>query len=171
MLKLFNRRETGIRVLCVEDDEMTRQFLQSRLEMEPDVKVVGYVASAPAAVELLKTKPADIVILDEELASPVTGMQLLAYVTQGGHLASAIRPRVLFCTGAASLQFERRAMESGAAGVIAKECVARDLLPAIRSTMQGGFWFPLIEAARADSLRRRQEGGEASAPLPGSDAE
>jgi DNA-binding NarL/FixJ family response regulator len=48
---------------------------------------------------------------------------------------------VLFCTGMADATFELEARALGAAGVVAKEQIARELIPAIRAVAGGESWF------------------------------
>ena len=59
----------AISVLIVDDHQMFRQGIRSRLEEEPDIKVVGETGTAEEAVALVdKTSPM-IVLLDIRLPS------------------------------------------------------------------------------------------------------
>lgn len=131
------------RILIVEDDPMVRQFLTSRVRLEPGLEVVEAVADAASAVACLCKHEVDLVLLDYRLEGP-DGMQLLHSITLwlGEDFSpSRKRPHVLFCTGLASEAFEAEARAMGARGVVAKEQVMRELIPAVSTVMQGGLWF------------------------------
>ena len=53
-----------IRVLLVDDHELVRAGLRSRLEAERDVAVVGEADSAEVAVALARKAQPDLVLLD-----------------------------------------------------------------------------------------------------------
>lgn len=131
------------RVLIVEDDALVRDFLISRLRLEPGLEVVEAVADAPSAVACLRKLDIDLVLLDYRLDGP-DGMQLLHSITLwlGSEFSAARkRPKVLFCTGLASPAFEAEARAMGARGVVAKEKVMVELIPAIQAVISGGLWF------------------------------
>lgn len=131
------------RILIVEDDRMVRDFLISRLRLEPGLEVVEAVEDAPSAVACLRRLDIDLVLLDYRLEGP-DGMQLLHSITLwlgDDFSASRKRPKVLFCTGLATPAFEAEARAMGARGVVAKEKVMLELVPAIRSVIDGGLWF------------------------------
>jgi DNA-binding NarL/FixJ family response regulator len=129
-----------MRVLCVEDDVLVRTYLAARLELEPDLRVVGTVASAGEALRLLRAQPVDLILLDYRLEG-ADGLQLLRALT-----ASGTAPCVLFYTGLADEYLERRARELGAAGVVSKTSAGDTLLRALRVVAGGGTWFSEPEA-------------------------
>src|SRR5437588_13027107 len=120
-----------IRLLCVEDDALVRTYLAARLELEPDLRMVGSVSSAGEALIFLRSEPVDVLLLDYRLAG-ADGLQLLRALSQAPELAGP-QPRVLFCTAADNETFNSEARQSGAAGVVGKERMAAELLPALRA--------------------------------------
>ena len=53
-----------IRVLIVEDEPRVRRHLRQRLELEPDLAVVGEAADADEALAAMAAEPVDVVVLD-----------------------------------------------------------------------------------------------------------
>lgn len=53
-----------IRVLIVEDEPRVRRHLRQRLELEPDLAVVGEAADADEALAAMAVEPVDVVVLD-----------------------------------------------------------------------------------------------------------
>jgi two-component system response regulator DesR len=129
-----------IRVLCVDDDPLVRTYLATRLGLEGDIDVKGLVPSAGEALTFLCRQPVDVVLLEYQLEG-ADGMQLLVALARSSPAMGASPPRVLFCTGAADAAFVAEARALGAAGVISKDKMASELLPAVRAVASGEVWF------------------------------
>ena len=129
-----------IRLLCVEDDPLVRTYLATRLALEPDIEVEGVVSNAGEALMFLGREAVDVVLLDYRLEG-ADGMQLLGAISNGGRFSNPRAPRVLFCTGVADGSFDSRARAMGAAGVVPKDQMASELLPAVRAVAEGRHWF------------------------------
>jgi DNA-binding NarL/FixJ family response regulator len=67
--------ERACRVLLVEDQPGAREGLSVLLDIEPDLTLVGSAASAEEALLLLHELAPDVVLLDNELAGSLTGVQ------------------------------------------------------------------------------------------------
>ena len=132
-----------IRLLCVEDDPIMRTYLATRLQAEPDIQVVGTVPDAQRAMIHLRLGEIDVVLLDYHLqgSDGTTLIQSMCPWTRWS-LDAEDRPAVLFCTGFADESFRSQARMLGARGVVPKERMADELLPAIRAVARGGTWFP-----------------------------
>jgi DNA-binding NarL/FixJ family response regulator len=124
-----------IELLCVEDDPLVRAYLATRLSLEADLRVTAVVPDAGAALQVLSERTFDVVILDYRLEG-ADGLQLL-----GALRSSEQAPRVLFYTGLGDGEFQDRARELGAAGVVNKSSRNGELLSAVRSVAEGGTWF------------------------------
>ena len=131
-----------IRLLCVEDDQMMRGYLTTRLGCEPDILMVGEVSNANVALACLCREEVDVVLLDFQLVG-MNGMQLLEDISlwHASRPDDSPRPRVLFCTGWADSGFEGQARAAGAMGVVGKDRLVTDLVPAVRAVASGGTWF------------------------------
>ena len=53
-----------MKLLLAEDQSMLRDALSQLLQLQPDVEVVYQAADGREAIELLKTNPVDVAILD-----------------------------------------------------------------------------------------------------------
>ncbi|HEU4753147.1 MAG TPA: response regulator [Armatimonadota bacterium] len=130
-----------IRVLSVEDDETVGRYLASLLSSEFDIDLVAVVSSAAEAFGHLRQDPVDVLVLDFDLHG-INGVDLLQLMTLWEREKPARpAPRILFCTGFADAEFEARARQLGAAGVVAKASMAAELRTAIRTVAAGGLWY------------------------------
>ena len=81
------------RVLLVEDDEAVRDVIAILLETEPGLELVGTTGSAEEALELVAACAPDLVLLDNQLQGPLTGIQVAPALKE---LAPSVV--VLLCT-------------------------------------------------------------------------
>ena len=70
------------RVLLVEDDLTLRDVIAMLLDSEPDLLLVGTAASAEEALELVAELSPDLVLLDNQLEGPLTGVQAAPAIKQ-----------------------------------------------------------------------------------------
>ena len=70
-------RLAPMRVLIADDEADIRLMLKIRLELEPEVHVVGEVGDGAEALEFIRKEPPDVVILDLFMPE-VDGFQVLA---------------------------------------------------------------------------------------------
>lgn len=131
-----------IQVLCVEDDPSVRQFLTLHLDQEPDLQVVAAVSDLERARVYLHRQAVDIILLDRHLHGRET-IHLLSSMQpwQSGDSPAPAGPAILFCTELADADFVAHARLLGARGVVTKEHIAKELLPALRAIGAGETWF------------------------------
>lgn len=72
-----------IRLLIVDDHAEVRQALKQRLDSEPDMTVVGDVAAAEAALEMVRTLSPNVVLIDSKRADG-RGLELISWIAQSG---------------------------------------------------------------------------------------
>ena len=114
-----------IRVLIVEDEPRVRRSLRQRLELEPDLEVVGEAADGPAAMAALAVGLVDVVLLDVQLPG-LDGLEVAAAMrARGGS------PRIVLHTLHDGPATRARAVELGAS-FIPKAGPDEPLLAAIR---------------------------------------
>ena len=131
-----------ISVLIVDDHQMFRQGIRSRLEEEPDIEVVGETGTAEEAFVLVdKTSPL-IVLLDIRLPS-MSGIE-------AARLMRKRHPevRILILTGYDFDQYIRAAARAGIQGYLLKDAPQQALVDAIREIASGGTVLSPVVASK-----------------------
>ncbi|WP_043619131.1 response regulator transcription factor [Nonomuraea candida] len=131
-----------IRVVLVDDQELVRAGFRMILDERPDIEVVGEAADGAAALELLSTVAADVVLMDVRMPR-MDGVEATRRIRamEGG-------PRVLILTTFDLDEYAYAALKAGASGFLLKDAPPPDLLSAIRAVHSG-------DAVVAPSTTRR----------------
>lgn len=66
---------TARRVVLVEDETTIRTVIEILLSTEPDLELVGTAATAEEGIDLVRDLAPDLVLLDNQLAGAMTGVQ------------------------------------------------------------------------------------------------
>jgi PAS domain S-box-containing protein len=119
----------GLRVLVVEDEQDTREFLERLLEGQG--ATVTSAVSAEQALQSFEADPPDIVISDIGLPQ-VDGYELIQHIRRG-HIAAAARVPAIALTAYARSEDRNRALRAGYQAHIAKPVEPADLLVTIAS--------------------------------------
>ncbi len=132
----------AIRVVLVDDQELVRAGFRMVLESQLDVEVVGEAADGVAALELLRSLTADVVLVDVRMPR-MDGVEATRRIcgTDGG-------PRVLILTTFDLDEYAFAALKAGASGFLLKDVPPAELLSAIRAVCSG-------DAVMAPSTTRR----------------
>jgi DNA-binding NarL/FixJ family response regulator len=136
-----------ISVLIVDDHELLRAGLRSRLDREPGIAVVGEAGSAEQAVVMARALKPDLILLDL-LMPRKSGDDAIPELA-----AVAPDARILVVSSQAAPSSVRRALSLGAAGYLPKRSSDRELVTAIRLVAEGaGYVDPELGArlVRAD---------------------
>jgi DNA-binding NarL/FixJ family response regulator len=130
-----------IRVLIVDDHELLRAGLRSRLEREPEIAVVGEADSADRAVVIARSNRPDLIMLDLLLPRR-SGYDAIPELIEVAPLA-----KILVVSSQASPSSVRRALAAGASGYLPKRASDHELLSAIQLVMAGaGYVEPDLGA-------------------------
>lgn len=124
-----------LRVLIVDDQELTRRGLRSLLERETDFQVVGEARDAQQAIRASYELAPNIVLMDINLPG-VDGLQTTRQVRQ-----APTAPEVLIVTGYMDEFLVRVAKEKGAKGFIFKDEMTSDLSPALHALASGESYY------------------------------
>jgi len=130
-----------IRVLIVDDHELLRAGLRSRLANESGIAVVGEADTAERAVVIARRLQPDVILLDLLLPRK-SGYDAIPELADAAPGAT-----VLIVSSQAAPSSVRRALSAGAAGYLPKHASDRELVAAIRLVVGGaGYVDPELGA-------------------------
>ncbi|GAA3835440.1 response regulator transcription factor [Sphaerisporangium flaviroseum] len=147
----------SVKVVLVDDQELVRTGFRMVLGAQPDIDVVGEAADGAAAVELLGSVQADVVLMDVRMPR-MDGVEATRLIR-----AMADPPKVLILTTFDLDEYAFSALKAGASGFLLKDVPPSDLISAIHSVHVG-------DAVVAPSTTRRLL-ERFAAHLPGTAAE
>ncbi|HYN87952.1 MAG TPA: response regulator transcription factor [Ardenticatenaceae bacterium] len=145
-----------VRVLIVDDHEIVREGLQTLLEEEPGVNVVGMATNGAEALRLAAALRPDVILMDL-LMPEMDGIEATRRIR-----ALSPTSQVLVLTSFAGDQHVRDAVGAGALGYLLKDVLKPDLLQAIRSAALGQ---PTLHPEAQRQLMRQVSDVPASGPL------
>jgi DNA-binding NarL/FixJ family response regulator len=122
------------RLLLVDDHILFREGLSRMLEAEPGFEIAGSCGTTSEALEVLKRKPVDIVLLDFDLAED-HGTQLISSARRLG-----FEGKILMVTAGMSANESSAAIQLGASGIFLKQNSPATLTKAIRMVGGGEAW-------------------------------
>ena len=123
-----------IRVLIVDDHELLRAGLRSRLDSEDSITTVGEADSAERAIAMARKLQPDLILLDLLLPRK-SGYDAIPELAQ-----VAPNARVIVISSQAAPSSVRRALSAGASGYLPKQASDGDLVTAIRRVADGGAY-------------------------------
>ena len=132
-----------ITVLIVDDHDIVREGLKQIVAETGDIAVGGEARTADEALELVRARPWDVVILDLNLPDR-PGLDVLAQIR-----GLAPQTPVLILTMHKHASYASRALKLGASGYVSKDSAREHLVVAIRRLARGERF---LTAAFAESL-------------------
>ncbi|MGB3768534.1 MAG: response regulator transcription factor [Phormidesmis sp.] len=124
-----------LRILLVEDDELFRLGLSTRLQREPSLELVAEAYDGESAVELTCQQQFDIVLLDIGLPG-IGGVEACRQIKQ--HHPDL---PVLVLTSRSQQPLIEQLIAAGASGFCLKGIEAETLILALRSVAAGASWW------------------------------
>jgi DNA-binding NarL/FixJ family response regulator len=146
------------RILLVDDHPMVRERLTEVINREADLMVCAEAEDGSQAIEAIKTRQPQLVIIDLTLKSS-DGVELIKDI----HSRWPALLMLVVSMHDESLYAER-ALRAGARGYITKQEATRSVLSAIRQVLDGQVF--LSEVMRSQLLGRLTERGGASGGEP-----
>jgi DNA-binding NarL/FixJ family response regulator len=119
-----------ITVLLADDQTSVRKGLRMRLNLEPDIEVVGEAGDGEEAIEMARELCPRVIVMDVEMP----GMDGIAATTT---LCGQQEFRVVMLSLHDDKQTRQRAADAGASGFVAKTRMDECLLGAIREAAAG----------------------------------
>jgi DNA-binding NarL/FixJ family response regulator len=150
-----------IRVVLVDDQHLVRAGFRMVLDYQDDMAVVGEAGDGAEALRLLRTTPADVVVMD--LRMPVMdGVTATRRICAAGPL-----PRVLVLTTFDTDEEAFAALQAGASGFLLKSVPPDDLLQAIRVVADGeAVVAPRVTRRLLDRFAGRLAASDQAAAVP-----
>ncbi|MDN5790460.1 MAG: response regulator transcription factor [Micrococcales bacterium] len=138
-----------IRILLADDHPVVRVGLRAVLEAEPDLVVVEEVATAEAAIERTSAGGIDVVLMDLQFGTGLSGSEATLQIT-----AREASPRVIVLTTYDTEADIVAAVEAGACGYLLKDAPAEELIAAVRAAAAGqSALAPAIAGRLIDRMR------------------
>ncbi|WP_311164093.1 response regulator transcription factor [Streptococcus cristatus] len=120
-----------MKLLLAEDQSMLRDALCQLLQLQPDVEVVYQAADGREAMELLKTNPVDVAILDVEMPYQ-TGLDVLEWMKE-----HQLAVKVIIVTTFKRPGYFERAVKADVDAYVLKERSIADLMKTIHTVLAG----------------------------------
>lgn len=131
-----------IRIIIADDQALIRDGLQTILELQDDMEVVGVAENGKEACELTAELKPDLVLMDIKM--PVMdGIESTRWIKE--HVPETV---VLILTTFTEEQYIIDGLVGGAAGYLVKDLSADKIVSSIRDAVQGQLMLPAEVAAK-----------------------
>ena len=131
------------RVLIADDHAVVRAGYRQFLEGEHSITEVGEVTSGSEALDALRRKDWDLLLMDIHMPDR-SGLDILKHVTTGYPGV-----RVLIMSGLPEEQYARNVLRAGASGYLSKGGSSDEMLKAVRTVLNGRRY---VSASLAESM-------------------
>ncbi|AFZ35750.1 response regulator receiver protein [Stanieria cyanosphaera PCC 7437] len=115
-----------IKIIIVDDQELSCKLLQIALESEPDLEIIGIANNGETALELISQLHPDIVLIDIEMPK-MDGITTTQKINQ-----SFPDTKVAIITSHNSKEYINQSLKAGAKGYLLKDTPSKELADAIR---------------------------------------
>ena len=122
-----------INILIVDDQKTIRNILESYLQRESDLKIVGFAVNGKEAIDQISVLQPDVVLMDLEMPI-MDGLDATKIIAD-----KFVTTKVLILTVHDNEQDLNRALKNGAKGYLLKTAPAEELINAIRQVNKGYF--------------------------------
>ncbi|KGK14933.1 response regulator [Vibrio navarrensis] len=152
-----------IRIVIVDDHQVVLDGFIARLEIEPEIEVVGTASNGLEALDAVRRHKPDVVLMD--ISMPImNGIEATRLIKE-----ELPESKVLMLTMHDNREYIMKVMQEGAVGYMLKEISAEKMVQAIKTVNQGSTYFcesvtqtlftqEIVPAAqRANPLSRREE--------------
>jgi DNA-binding NarL/FixJ family response regulator len=146
------------RVLLADDHALVRAGIRALIDKIPNVEVVGEASTGRAALDLVKSKLPNLVLMDIGMAE-LGGLEALPQIVKGFPGV-----KVIILSAHANEEYVIRALRSGAAGYMLKDAATSELELAVRSVSEDKMYLsPSISRTVINNYLQRV--GGAISPL------
>ena len=125
----------SIKILLVEDHELTRKGIAYSLKTFPDIEIIGDVDNGKKAVDFISSKKPDVILMD--IAMPVmNGIDATKKINE-----SYPDIKIIMLTSINEKQSVLSAFHSGANAYCMKDIKSEELINIIKAIMTGAVWI------------------------------
>ncbi len=124
-----------IKIILADDHKIVRDGIRAQLSNESNYQIIAEASDGQEVLELLKTKDADLVIMDINMK----GMDGISCTKELTKLYSSVK--VLALTMLGENQYIKQMLQAGAAGYLLKNCEEDELKKAINSIHSGENYY------------------------------
>ncbi len=148
-----------IRLLLTDDHVIVRDGIKTLLKNEEDIQVIAEASNGQEALNVLKSQPIDVVLMDINMPK-LNGIQATQAILD--LYPSTI---MLILSMHDDREYVSSAIESGARGYVLKSASAEEMFNAIKAVSGGGIYYSSAIAEQlskksgnsADSLTEREQ--------------
>jgi len=130
----------AIRVVLIEDHDLTRVGIRAALQQREEFEVVGDAKDAKSGLKLLSSVPSDVAIVDVGLPD-MTGIELTQIFKNSQDAEQTSKTKVLIMTMNDSEETVLAAFAAGADSYCMKDASIEQLADALRVTSEGNSWI------------------------------
>jgi len=120
-----------LRVLIVDDYEPFRQFIATKLQTNPHLRILKEACDGAEAVQQAQELQPDLILLDIGLPT-LNGIEAARRIRKVSPTS-----KILFVTENRSTDIVEEALSTGASGYVVKSNAGSELLPAIEAVLRG----------------------------------
>jgi DNA-binding NarL/FixJ family response regulator len=131
-----------LRIIIVDDQTLLRDALQTIINMEEDMEVVGTADTGERAVELISSLAPDLVLMDIRMPG-MDGLEATRRI-----LEVLPETKVMVLTTFAEEQYIVDSLARGAISFLLKDMPADLILQSIRNAASGQFTMPSVVASK-----------------------
>ncbi len=139
-----------IRVAIADDHAIVRTGLQQFLGDQENITIVGTAASGSEALQLARSQPIDVLIMDISMPGQ-SGIDILASLR--AHVPALA---ILIFSGYPEQHYATTLLRQGVSGYLNKECEPEEIVAAVRTLARGKRY---ISSAVAELLAEQLNGG------------
>lgn len=134
-LSRAQQSKNEIRVLLADDHELVRDGIRARLEKTGALTVIGEATNGKEAVELTAALRPDVLLMDISMPM-MNGLEAAREICR-----RSPRTGVLILSIYDNPEYVRGVVQAGARGYILKDISASEMITAITSVANGGYYF------------------------------
>jgi DNA-binding NarL/FixJ family response regulator len=123
--------KSTLRILIVDDNEPFRQFIATKLQTNPQLRIVKEACDGAEAVQQAQELQPDLILLDIGLPT-LNGIEAARRIRKVSPTS-----KILFVTENRSTDIAEEALSTGAGGYVVKSDAGSELLPAIKAVLEG----------------------------------